>query len=141
MYLCLIFVFIFAHMEKAAHIVFLVEQGKAKQIICNPQMCQIKCVALLLFDSSIFENRQPWSWGYNWERATTSNILRLVGCTRKHISNIRSCSCCQIFLIFRLHQNVSTLAELMKHTQWHPSNRIRNTEVASVYKVLQFSRK
>ena len=48
--MCLIFVFIFAHMEKAAHIAFLVEQGKAKQIICNPQMFQIKCVALLLFD-------------------------------------------------------------------------------------------
>ena len=38
-------------MEKAAHIAFLVEQGKAKQIICNPQMCHIKCVALLFFDS------------------------------------------------------------------------------------------
>lgn len=30
-----------------------------------------------------------------------------------------------------LHQNVFTLAELMKHTQWHPSNQIRNTEVWS----------
>jgi len=30
-----------------------------------------------------------------------------------------------------LHQNVSTLGELLKHTQWHPSNQIRNTEVWS----------
>ena len=39
----------------------------------------------------LFENLQAWSWGYNWGRAPTSYLLRLVGCTRKHISNIRWC--------------------------------------------------
>ena len=118
-------------------------EGKA-DYLQSPNVSYKMCCFIIFW---LFENLQPWSWGYNWGRAPTSNILRLVGCTRKHISNIRwclffrSCSSCQIFFIFRLHQNVSTLAELMQHTQWHPSNQIRNTEVASVYKVWQFSRK
>ena len=44
---------------KSSPYCFLGGAREGKADICNPQMCQIKCVALLLFDSSIFENRQP----------------------------------------------------------------------------------
>ena len=105
-FLVFVFVFVsniciyFCPHGKSSPYCFLGGAREGKADICNPQMCQIKCVALLLFDSSIFGNLQPWSWGYNWGRAPTSNILRVVGCTKKHIFYIRWC---RFQIMFNVH--------------------------------------
>ena len=84
-------------MEKAAHIAFLVEQGKAKQIICKPQMCQINSVALLFFDSLKIFSLDPEATTedeplpaiyYAWLVAQ-ENI-----CLISDDVFFRSCSCC-----------------------------------------------
>ena len=62
-------------------------EGKA-DYLQSPNVSYKMCCFIIFW---LFENLQPWSWGYNWGRAPTSNILRLVGCTRKHMSNIRWC--------------------------------------------------